>query len=96
MVGRQTARTRPRIQASAPVVGRGAGGQLESGSAARAAQKGADMSLKSRVMMRVAKKKPHLLLIPLVPLGLTVSAFVMSLVALRKATRLSSPAPAAG
>jgi hypothetical protein len=49
------------------------------------------MSLKTRMMMRVAKKKPHFLLIPLVPLGLTVSAFVMSLLALRKATRLSSP-----
>ena len=45
------------------------------------------MSVKSRMMMRVAKKRPQYLLIPLVPLGLTISSFVMSLLALRKISR---------
>jgi len=50
------------------------------------------MSVKSRMMMRVAKKRPHYLLIPLVPLGLTISSFVMSLLALRKINRAASAA----
>ena len=54
------------------------------------------MSLKSRMMMRVAKKRPHFLLIPLVPLSLTISSFVMSLLALRHANRLSSRMAAQG
>jgi len=50
------------------------------------------MSVKSRMMMRVAKKRPHYLLIPLVTLGLTISSFVMSLLALRKINRAASAA----
>ena len=48
------------------------------------------MSVKSRMMMRVAKKRPHYLLIPLVPLGLTISSFVMALLALRNSNRLAA------
>lgn len=50
------------------------------------------MSVKSRMMIRVAKKKPHYLLIPLVPLGLTISSFVMALLAFRNSNRLASRA----
>jgi hypothetical protein len=56
------------------------------------ATKGAVMSVKSRMMIRVAKKKPHYLLIPLVPLGLTISSFVMALLAFRNSNRLASRA----
>ncbi|HXJ20514.1 MAG TPA: hypothetical protein VMT03_09800 [Polyangia bacterium] len=48
------------------------------------------MSIKTRMMMRVAKKRPHYMLIPLVPLGLTIGSFVMSLLALRNSNRLAS------
>jgi len=48
------------------------------------------MSVKSRMMMKMAKKRPHYLLIPMVPLGLTISGFVMSLLALRKINRFAA------
>jgi hypothetical protein len=44
------------------------------------------------MLMRVAKKRPHYFLIPLVPLSLTISAFVMSLLALRNSKRVATPA----
>ncbi len=52
------------------------------------------MSVKSRMLMKVAKKRPHYLLIPMVPLGLTISSFVMSLLALRKINRYATRAAA--
>jgi len=47
------------------------------------------MSMKSRAMVKLAKNKPHWLVVPFVPLGLVVSSFVMSLLALRRTRRLS-------
>jgi hypothetical protein len=54
-----------------------------------------DMRIRSRAFMQAAKRKPHFLLIPFIPLGLTVSSFVLSLLAFRRVRRLSS-ATAAG
>jgi len=47
------------------------------------------MSLRSKAMLKLAKARPQLVLIPLIPFGLTVSSFVMSFLALRKARRLT-------
>ena len=47
------------------------------------------MSMKSRAIVKLAKNKPHWLMVPFVPLGLVVSSFVMSLLALRRTRRLS-------
>jgi len=49
------------------------------------------MSLKSKAMMRFARRNPHFLLIPLVPIGLTISSFVMSLLTFRRVRQLSLP-----
>ena len=47
------------------------------------------MSMKSKAIVKLAKSKPHWLMVPFVPLGLMVSSFVMSLLALRRTRRLS-------
>jgi hypothetical protein len=70
--------------------------QLEASSGPRAAREEPVMSVKSRMMMRVAKKRPHYLLIPLIPLSLTISSFVMSLLALRNSNRLAARVPTPG
>jgi hypothetical protein len=46
------------------------------------------MSMKSRAFVKLAKSKPHWLVVPFVPFGLVVSSFVMSLLALRRTRRL--------
>ena len=46
------------------------------------------MSMKSKAFVKLAKNKPHWLLVPFVPLGLVVSSFVMSLLVLRRTSRL--------
>jgi hypothetical protein len=66
------------------------------GQRGRTPREGGVMSVKSRMMMRVAKKRPHYLLIPMVPLGLTIGSFVMSLLALRKINRYASSTATAG
>ncbi len=47
------------------------------------------MGIRSKAMMKFAKHRPQYLLIPFVPIGLTISSFVMSLLAFRKVRRLS-------
>ena len=46
------------------------------------------MSMKSKAFVKLAKSKPHWLMVPFVPLGLVVSSFVMSLLALRRTRQL--------
>jgi hypothetical protein len=46
------------------------------------------MSMKSKAFVKLAKSKPHWLMVPFVPFGLVVSSFVMSLLALRRTRRL--------
>ena len=47
------------------------------------------MSMKSKAIVKLAKSKPHWLIVPFVPFGLVVSSFVMSLLALRRTRRFS-------
>jgi hypothetical protein len=56
--------------------------------AARGRVEGDVMSIKSRAIVKLAKNKPHWFVVPFVPLGMVVSSFVMSLLALRRTRRL--------
>ena len=53
------------------------------------------MKLKSKAILGAAKRKPALFAIPIVPVALMISNFVMSLMALRKVRRLSRSVSAA-
>ena len=47
------------------------------------------MSLKSRAILRMARKRPHYLLVPFLPMAMMVANFLLALTALHRVREVS-------